>query len=200
MADQENSSQSQADEPPSVLSCSSPAQSPALVRIRQFPSEMEANLAAIKLEAEGLHPQLAGQALQAGLGAYGAVSAGVDLFISREEIDAASRILDAVEAVRAKNQAAHDARLRCPRCGAEDGFAGDRSRIRIGIALIFVGITTGVVLMVTSVMLISLPGCIDALVLLAGVGIYFLITGQSRRTCRQCGHIWVPPEDDLDDE
>jgi len=200
MADQENPSQSETDEPPPVLPDSSPAQSPALVRIRQFPTEMEANLAAMKLEAEGIHPHLAGQTRQAVLGSYGAVSAGVDLFVSKEEIEAAGRILDDVEAVRAKNRAARDARLRCPRCGAEDGFAGDRSRIRLGVALIIVGMTTGVVLMVTSAASISLPGWMGAVVLLAGVGIYLLITGRSRRTCRQCGNVWVPPEDELDDE
>jgi hypothetical protein len=200
MADEKNSTQSEPDEPPLVLSYSSPAQPGALVRIRQFPSEMEANLAAIKLEAEGLHPHLAGQTRQAGLGAYGAVAAGVELFVSKEEVDAAGRILDAVEAMRSKHLAAHDAKLRCPRCAAVDGIAGDRKRILIGAALIIVGVVSGVVWMIGGLASVDFPGWIGALVLLAGVGIFFLITGQSRRTCRQCGHIWVPPQDDLDDK
>jgi hypothetical protein len=71
-----------------------------LVRIRTYASALEANLAKLRLESEGLFASLAGETRAAGLGTYGAISDGVDLMVRESDLAIAQEMLGEVESNR----------------------------------------------------------------------------------------------------
>ena len=174
---------------------------PSLVVVRRFNSATEAELAALKLQNEGIGAQVGGQISQTTFGLFGAGLTSADVLVSKDQADAAKAILDLVETSRAQRQSAVLAKLRCPCCGRTGSAAPDRPRSRAGIIMMMVGVGAFVICAVRSWLWGSEyrdGACFSTC--LAGAGLLIFASGQSRRTCNHCGKTFSPSAPDDEDE
>jgi len=169
------------------------------VVIRRFNSATEAELAALKLQNEGIGAQVAGQTGQTAFGEYTAGLITTDVLVPKDQVQEARAILDAVETSRAQREAAAQAALCCPRCGHAGTLPRDRRRMQLGVVILILGAGVFLVLVAGQQLLGAYPGGMLLSLALAGAGLLLFANGQARRTCQHCGQTFSPsaaPEDD----
>jgi DNA-directed RNA polymerase subunit M/transcription elongation factor TFIIS len=185
----------QSDPPVLNENISPPNDQTRTTRIRVFRTSWEANLAATKLQSEGLLAQLGGEARQAGIGIYGAVSDGIDLYVPAEQVPAATKILDAIETENAKLAVAQK---RCPKCGSEKTAGYNPSRRRNAAFVTVCGILLTLIpgWLHLSNYEIDNWGTVGIVAFI--LGIFLLIRSTWQSYCRSCGNVWKPDPEEAD--
>jgi len=174
---------------PLVLSYASPLTG-ALVPIRAFSTSLEANVARLKLESEGIAANVVGvdsSSIGIPLG-FGAIK----LLVCAADEAPARRILDEIDRRRARRMAAGRQSQLCPRCnGPSRGFGP--ARLAAGLVLLALAFVT------FSMDALSGSGALAGMAM-SVCGIYCLVSAFWRRRCTSCGHVWTPSTSADDDD
>jgi hypothetical protein len=169
------------------------------VKLKNYAHSSEAAMARSLLQSHGISAELSGQMTGDDVGVYSR-ALGMELYVDEDQISEAAKILDDVEQRRQARLAAAQARLNCPLCHSSNCMAFDRRLIRAAIALYALG-----PLLWIGLFSFNSPQLARQCLFFVGTGaipagllLHFVAVG--KRTCRQCGNIWTPPDDDETDD